>query len=216
MKQFANFYDAISYHSLCPICDRRMNVLLHGNTLEIKQDNKNFLYKSDNLSFYHPINNEYFEVNLSEGVDSYTDDILHINTSNNQAYLEFRYKDYSYDEYHKSDGIIYPAGRYFNNKINYDNITLFESMMVSCYAYHTYYYLIQLRINFHNDNLAEVEYFLNSDFYHDENTKYSVHNNYATGQTELFPDNIIIPIIDLNLKNPQETIDRIKKLALFS
>jgi hypothetical protein len=222
MKEFYNIIEAGNYHKKCYRCSGSMRIYFHGDPV----DGETFLDHRDNIC-------QTIKINLSLGVDSDTDDILTIDPVNNRISLQSlsrrKYFDMdqasydgeaplkSYSNYGKFNGSLLPLiGSGYG-------ATLYESLTICCSKCYNFNYAIQVVIDTEINRIKHL--FLNSEhiIWTDRNNSHEIRNVYATGQTEctLFRmtdkcQRITVPIIPLNLFNPDETMQRIKKLNIFS
>ena len=213
MKEFSNIIEAINYHQNCYVCGRRLNAYFEGDPIKIGSK---------------------MEVNLSSGMDSDYDDILTIDVKSGAVSLEMK-RRYSPDQYYiNSDGhtqplsVRSPTGGYKG--------TLYQGLHMDCPKCHQFGYVIQMVLDI--EKIRRISHlYLNSEFIsweddkgntHEINNAYSVSKtwyNFIAGKkiykTELHSllgksRNMDIPLIPLNLRNPSETLARIKTLITFS
>jgi hypothetical protein len=208
MKDFCNILEAANYHKKCYRCQSDMIPYFNDERVAASR-----LDQSGRAGL--------IEINLSASTDSDTDDILTINPFNNKISLEYhpRYKikDWGYIDYGQST--------ISKSTINNYNGTLYEGLDVRCCNCTHFSYTIQLVIDIAKEYRIQ-QLFLNSEmiiWLDEKGLAYEIRNAYTIGKTECFSFNgnkrgqqISIPLIPLNLSNPEETLARIKKLNLFS
>ena len=133
------------------------------------------------------------------------DNIFYINTINDEVEVCFKKSVFS------------------NLKSNYG--ILYEPIYMECQNIDCglYSYILQILVDIKNLKISNI--LLNSEKVSYEDTDgslHEVHNNYVNKTTTYihFLDNkenlISLPIIDLNLKDLKQTIERVKKLLIFS
>jgi hypothetical protein len=226
MKDFVSISEAIEYHKECYICKSILRVDFHGEPLKIKTDLEDYRQNSKLT--------QTIELNLTDMVDSDVDDLLTINIWTNKVtirttqrvhYLDPVYGNSNYAGQTPTKLFVkglqkVPSRHGYNGK-------LFESLTIGCQNCHQFSYVVQVVID---GTAMRVEHlFLNSEFisWSEKEITHEIKNIYPTGKTEysrsasigkshLIDCNISIPLIPLNLTNPVETMDRIKKLNLFS
>jgi hypothetical protein len=212
MTTFLNLVEAISYHKNCYICNGQLQFYIHDELGKIQADiEQGTISKS-------------ICINLSDGMDSDTDDFLIVDMITNKASIK---RNYRYA--HSSDSVGHNYTRR-SRKLNislrdwYDGL-IYESVNLSCNDCQQFSYTIQMVVNTKEEYVTKL--FLNSEYICLEENGSIVHeinNNYAreiTGYRKIAQLNsddqkIEIPLIALNLQNPRETIERIKKLVIFS
>jgi len=210
MKAFKNLTEAVTYHRRCYVCHNHLQ-----NHLDISLVIENNLYKW----------------NLSEYVDSETDDWIVVNAITNEV-DSIRITRRNDNELLYS-GMDSPMTKRFlkhAKRLDKDyNGILYESIQIDCQKCHHFGYTVQVVIDLVNMFLKDI--LLNSEFlsYEDEGGQlHEIKNVYATDKTEYIyhvtPTDhydgskkcVSIPIISLNLNNPAETVSRIRKLVIFS
>jgi hypothetical protein len=210
MKHFVNILDAAEHHKKCYVCGFMLTPNFHGDVLFNSPFNEN--------------NDRQLRINLSGMVDSDTDDILTIDMNTNKITLhaQRRYVDFHYDIGGTINGANVrskspPAPR------GYGGI-LFEGIDISCRNCNRFSYTIQMIIDVQKEHRI-TSLFLNSEdiTINDGVTAHQIRNVYTTKTTEyrhhtkphMHGKTISFPLMDLNLKDPQETLGRIKNLLPF-
>jgi hypothetical protein len=199
MKEFTNLLEAFNYHKTCCLCD-------------------NLMKPSDSI-YENKV-----QYNLSANVDSETDDIMSINVLTNDVSI----RSFPRTMMGQTPIVSYSAKRY--------NGVLFESINFRCIGCYYFNYTIQIQIEMDSKSYSlggnymysprVIGIYLNSEQITIEEPKTEMHyikSVYATNQTEYHSyragqlhNSFKIPLVELNLKNPQQTLERIKKLATFS
>jgi hypothetical protein len=208
MKQFENLMEAVTYHRFCYAC----NIILDHN-LQLNIDPNECVYKW----------------NLSDNVDSEVDEWVTINAySNDIVYFEqSRRAKYEIDEiFHNKYNSTISGGPTKYTKKSRLYGTLYESIHIQCGKCAKFSYTIQVVLDLMQNRCAGI--FLNSEhicYVDDKHYMHGIRNHYALSETcynFTTPDgisnkkNIVVPLIPVDLKNPAETVARIKKLAIFS
>jgi len=207
MKQFNNLMEAVAYHRQCCLCN---GIMVHG--LKIEFDLKK-----------HPG----FKWNLSENVDSETDDWVTIDIYTNEITYYEQSRRYDEELFHGTDG---PYNLRYK-KVSYTGYsgTMYESLRVACGSCRNFSYTIQVVMDLTAKKLTGI--FLNDEFIRHEDANRHIHdirNAYVIEKTEYTyykestseddstKRTISIPLISMNLKNPADTVAKIKKLVIFS
>jgi hypothetical protein len=208
MKQFQNIIEAINYHNHCYICGAKLVLDFHGET----------------IIWEHNL----FRINLSAMVDSDTDDFLTIDAITNQVQLEQRRRYPGFDPIYciGTDtllDIITPPKR----PQTYAPI-LFDSLQVGCSnsKCRCFNYVFQMKIHFGLSNMIEF-LTLNSEniLIINEGKEHHISNNYISEKTTYISylkgrnnrlRDFELPLVPLNLQNPNETLARLQKLITFS
>lgn len=206
MKVFNNLLEATTYYGHCHACKK--GKLVHS--LEMETDGSEHFYKW----------------NLSENVDSDTDDWIIVNAETN--------KIHDYQQSRNHDAYIYSIGTdsfvdvikrrgIYASKPNKDGF-LFESIHISCGTCRNFGYTIQIIMNMSSGNVISIS--LNSEYisYIGSDQQYhTVRNSFTFGKTEYVYSladgsrkTITVPLIPIDLENPAETVGRVKKLGIFS
>ena len=208
MKQFQNLAEAVAYHRKCYLCGDR---LVHPFQID-----------------YDPEKPPVFKWNLSENVDSDTDDWLTVDAYTNQISYHSQHRRHNYDLIYSGNDLVDLVGRRAGNYKLYKG-TLYESVFIDCGKCHQFGYVLQVIINATAKRLDAI--FLNSEHisYQDsDKVLHEIRNVYTTDKTEYVyhrtptPEDdsskrtITLPIIPLDLHNPAETVARVKKLTVFS
>lgn len=208
MKQFNNLSEATTYHRKCYVCGDR---LVHPFQID-----------------FNPEKPPVFKWNLSEAVDSDTNDWLTIDSYTNKiTYLEQSRKYYD-DTIYSDNTLVDRFRKYTGSQRSYSG-TLYESVHIHCGKCYQFSYVLQVVINATKMILEGI--FLDSEFisYEDKNghlheirnvypfekTEYACHKK-PTAKDDSTKRTLSIPIIPLNLLNPAETVGRIRKLVIFS
>lgn len=210
MKEFHNLAEATTYHRRCYCCKSYLN-----HNLVIGLDPAKCVYKW----------------NLSEHIDSETDDWIVVNAYTNHI-------DSLCQSRRVNNEIIYDGldanmvnrfQRYSKNLHRNFTGIIYESIHVECLRCYQFSYTIQVVIDMTLMTLKGI--YLNNEFisYEDDQNKlHEINNVYASDKTEYTwhvtptrvydasKKHISIPIIPLNLEDPAESVARIKKLVIFS
>ena len=246
MKDFVNISEAIEYHKTCYICKGHLTANFHDEPLQIKSRWDEGRFYDHNTGGYNRAFEQTIELNLTDMVDSDVDDLLTINIWTNKISIRTTRRVHYLDpasEY--IVGGVYtgqtPTRTFVKglqkipSNYGYEG-RLYESLKIGCQKCHQFSYVVQMIID---GTAMRIEHlFLNSEFISwPDKERYITHqinNVYATGKTlygrfssfertnlnvrKTFPIDcqINIPLIPLNLNDPTETMERIKKLNLFS
>jgi hypothetical protein len=203
MKQFYSFLNAIYYHEFCPLCKSKLEIDDRG------------LSNND----IDRCNDSCLAFNLSNGLNSR--DILFINPVTEK--VEITIERYRFDEvvYGNFDGQI--PSRYSSPTLNDYSGKFLQGLTVDCKSCCQFSYTIQIHVDL--DERRLIGTFLNSETIsiEDEDMVHEIKNVYSIEQTHysyFSKDGVdkksTIPLIPLDLKNPKETISRIRKLLIFS
>jgi hypothetical protein len=212
MKHFVNILDAAEHHKKCYVCGFMLTPNFHGDVL----------FNSP----YNERNDRLLKINLSGMVDSDTDDILTINMSTNQITLHAQ-RRYDHSGYRNDIGGYLGASNIRSGALpaprGYGG-TLFEGIDISCRNCNRFSYTIQMIIDVEKEHRI-TSLFLNSEdiTINDGTTAHQIRNVYTTKTTEyrhhtkphMHGKTISFPLMELNLKDPQETLSRIKNLLPF-
>lgn len=196
MKQFYTLKSALNYIKKCPICDKNLSIN-DGNLASYT-----YVHKDEHISFY---------------LDQRDQDVVTININNDK--IESIVIKQSYSE-------IYALGSTSHQMIpsypkNYNGIFI-HSLNIDCKDCCQYSYILQVHINLQERIISKI--CLNSEFINiSDESIHEVENSYSTEQTIYTCFNkdgssktIILPLVPLDLKNPRETVGRIRKLIIFS
>lgn len=111
-----------------------------------------------------------------------------------------------------------------NNKSKKHGI-LGHPLTIGCETCNMYSFVIQLWIDLDNKSINDI--FLNSESFSwedEEETLHEIISSYATNKTKYnyfktdqyaSDGQIVLPLVFIDMNNPKETIDRIKKLLIF-
>lgn len=198
--EFCNLQSAIDYHSNCPIC---------GALLEIDKGK----YSRQIESF--PSNNEKITFYLG-------DDQLTVGLTSNQIEIKlnqmFNYQDIycagdstSFKLSGISYGIIPTSGSYIHD------------IIISCIKCCQFSYVVKLLVDIDSLKLSGIYLELESITIENDDIVHEVRNIFTLNKTEYisFSKNggtkiTNLPLVQLDFLNPQDTINRIRKLILFS
>lgn len=194
MKYFSHLTDAIFYRINCPICKKGLR---HQNISDLSFVGEKIILKID-TSIGSAIcldikDNIITEISISS-------DSVDANEGISYKYNAFSFKDYSI----------------YNNLLS-------SFITISCKNCEQFLYCIQIQIDLTNLKITNI--FLESEFVSiiENSTVYEIENIYDKQETHysaIYSDNndkfLSMPLIDLNLDNPHETLSRIKKLLVFS
>jgi hypothetical protein len=210
MKAFQNLTESVTYHRRCYVCHSHLQ-----NNLDLTLNLEKNLYKW----------------NLSENVDSETDDWIVINALTNK--VDSIRQTRRNDNELLYSGMDLPMVNRFqrhSKSLNrsYSGV-MYESMNIDCQKCYHFGYTVQVVIDLTSMALKGI--YLNSEFisYPDEDghlheiknvyaidkTEYSYHVT-PTEQYDASKKRMSIPIIPLDLNNPADTVARIRKLLIFS
>lgn len=210
MKQFYNLLEAMAYQEKCCACGE---FLVH------------------NLKLVHGGDYPVFIWNLSEDVDSETDDYITIDPYNQITEVKQNrryYQDLIYSD-NEMDMVKRTYSVHQKGAFRWSGGTMYEAIQKHCGKCRKYGYTIQVIINGAAKKIDGL--FLNSEFveYNDESGKWHrIRNVYTHNKTEyvfeVMPtaerdyskQTISVPLIPIDLNHPQETVSRIKKLTIFS
>jgi hypothetical protein len=210
IKQFTNIKEAITYHKKCYVCDSELQPTFHDNKIE-------YFYTDDQM-------HECMEINLSNNIDSDTDDILSIDMENNSVKLNIK-KRYDILYYNDPSYRLY-SRKYSATAYSYGGI-LYESILVNCIKCRNFSYVVRMIIDVEKYNRI-TDIMLNSEYITliDHDNFSQIVNVYTTEETKYrnaykskyfdADDFIVLPLIPLNLENPHETLSKIKKLLPFT
>ncbi len=188
MIYFSNILEALFYRSYCPFCN---NPLASNNIVSTP------LYTSKEVTYL-----------MSDG------NRLTVDCLSNRVEIIFYQKSFYESDFYQPPRVPAPP--------NYDGI-MYESIEIGCYSCQNFYYVVRLKIDLSNMLLSEVS--LNSEtviIRKGGEESHFIKNVYSFDQTEYSymtykrQQQIKLPLIPLNLDNVQETLDRIKKLLVFS
>jgi len=193
MKKFRSIQSAINYHKNCPVCFQQMQI----NDKDLAAD-----YYGDNLD----------TKSVSFWLDVYQNDILTIHLSNDDVEVT----DMVYEIGEHSTFYI-PNTR----KVGYHGKFL-QGMTLDCKICCKFSYTLQVHVDLEIKKLTGI--FLNSETLTVEegSVVHEIKSIYSTKQTEYArfepgsDKRVNLPLIPLDLKNPEETIKRVKKLIIFS
>lgn len=203
MKSFTSVQLAIGYHVLCPLCNSPLDLARRGD------------YSS---SFEYNVHKISHKITFPLG---FGDDELTLDLINEKVELTV-FRSVTQPIYTSNIGQVsgYIAG---TGPSSYTGYT-YRGLTVECKDCLNFSFTIQLVVDISNKTLTDR--FLNSEhvIYTDENkTIHDIKNVYSTEQTHYTSFlkgekeiTSIIPLVPLNLKNPPETIARIKKLLIFA
>ena len=212
MKEFKNLTEAVTYHRKCYVCKSHLQSEPLLTTT---------LYYSGNI----------YKWNLSENVDSETDDWIIVNANTNQIDSFSQNRRYN-DEVlcdSISDRVVERFRKYAKNISKSYNGLIYESIILECHKCHQFNYTVQVVIDMTAKMLKGI--FLNSEFisYQDNHGHlHEIKNIYAIDKTEYdyhvtpteeydgSKKRMSVPIIPLDLENPADTVARIRKLMIFS
>jgi hypothetical protein len=188
-RKFATIEEALKYRELCPLC---------GAKLDIDR----------------PMSEHTIEICLQS---SYT--LVNIDISSNKVktITEKRPIQTVYDVCGNVIQVNMGPAALAAGSLIYDKITM------SCGKCYDYYCVIQLLYDF--DKLQVTNICFNSEkvTFQDTDTWYSIRNIYTTEQTELEcwgnslnPETLAkLPLVELDLQNPRNTINKLKSILLF-
>jgi hypothetical protein len=202
MYKFPNLAEALTYHTHCPLCKRHMRI----NTRDIMEADD--VYLQHRLSFELSWNSDRREhLYIDIPTERVTVEVTHYREE-----LAFGTVSSAYSKFGKSFSTLMMGGK------------LYQGVTLECPKCCKYSYTLQIIINLDLKRPRVMEVLLNSESISLEDN-YKVHeikNVYNLEKTEysVFTDNsdkcINLPLIPLNVNQPQETLDRIKKLVIFS
>lgn len=209
MKVFSSLLDGIYYVSECPFCGHQMqisaqdasvNYMMDHNSLDMRTELVYSLNFSDTLTIV--VETEEVEIVLKPKY-------LDINNSVAGGY---------------NHGYMSPAKSYYPTY----NGRMFLRLRIDCNACCRYSYIIGIEVIV-EDNTGIDKVYLNSEMVSwEENTVvHEIRNSYASNETEyrIIGDkdkqgaetkSLVLPLISLDLSNLQNTVNRIKTLAIFS
>lgn len=220
MKQFNNIYDACRYHTHCYVCHSQLRI-------------------DQNYTFEHDLrgnNRTMMSINMTLGVDSDTDDFIKVDVLTGQIECYSVSRKINYDEifggnfdFSGSAPIRKSYAANLPPSVCYPKYsgTLYRGISMTCPKCHQFSYVIQLQIDMTLNVVTGI--YLNSELISVEESDavHEIRNIYTTNMTEYVylpaegkinwnkDKKITIPLIPLNLKEPMETISRIKKLIIF-
>lgn len=194
--KFTNLSEAFSLHKKCRSCGHAMTACYNDRSI----------WPPENYD------NQTIEIDIAEASDSYTKNLLNINVFNNDISLRF-------EPYHFS-----PKDTTSNN-LSWRG-SLHESFNIICLECYNFSFIIQVIVEINGEMISISKILLNSETINIIDNKYINHikSIYTIGETEYTRinklDNLNIitmyfPLIPLDVNNPQETLKRINKLAIF-
>lgn len=194
MKYFSHLTDAIFYRTNCPICKKGLK---HQNISDLSFIGEKIILKIDTSI------GDAICIDIKDDIItaiSMTRDSVDINEGTTYKYSAFASTDYSI----------------YNNMLS-------SFITISCNECEQFLYRVQIQINLTNLKITNI--FLESEFVSivEDSTVYEIENIYEKQETHysaIYSDSndkfFSIPLIPLNLDNPHETLNRIKKLLVFS
>jgi hypothetical protein len=200
MKQFHSFKSALEYQERCPLCQG----FTHINDRDLAADiGYDYRGEGQRVTFY---------VNRRE------DDTITINPATDEVELILanRMPDKIYDATTHSITTAQPSLPIYNGK-------LLHALTIDCKNCCQYSYTLQLHFDLAEERLTGI--FLNSETLSIENDAivHEIKNVYSAEETRytyFLKDGVekssILPLVPLNLTNPNETVSRIRKLLVFS
>lgn len=197
---FPDIKQALDYHKYCPFCDAALTI----NSAQMVED---FVWQGNQkLSFY-----------LSGGNN---EDILTIDPHTNEVEISVFGREITRHMYTGGKS----KGRYATNRHPHPRSgTLFQGVRAECEKCFLFMCVWQLCINLTDKVLYNV--ILNSERVSLEQNGmlYEINNVYSTKQTHFIshladgsPKESILPLIPLDLKNPEDTLSRIRGLLIFT
>jgi hypothetical protein len=200
MKKFNSFLDAFNPDKKCPLCLSFMKI----NERDIAED---FIFDDNrHVTFY-----------LDRNEDStFTIDMLNHNVSLNirEAFPEHYLYDINSSSY---------IPKYQSSHYLVKNGLMLQALTIDCISCCQYSYTLQLHLNLSTKKLTSI--YLNSETisFEDKGVVHEIKNIYSLKETQYscFPKDgsartTQLPLIELNLDKPKETINRIKKLLIFT
>jgi hypothetical protein len=188
MKQFYTLKSALNYIKKCPICDKNLSINDRNLAAYI------YNHKDEHISFY---------------LDQRDQDVVTININTDKIESIVIKQSYSEPLYPKNYNGTY-------------NGTFIHSLNIDCKDCCQYSYILQIHLNLQEIVISKI--CLNSEFINiSDEIIHEVKNSYSTEQTiytcfdkDGSSKTIILPLVPLDLKNPRETVGRIRKLLIFS
>jgi hypothetical protein len=196
MQTFSNLQQALQYQIKCPLC---------AQFLSIQTDNDG-IYGQNVIQF-----------NLTENVDSQTDDILTIDKITNKIkidYYDTRDKEMTQDNIMMSNRFMRPYGG-----------EMYESISVKCNYFYHYKYIIKIQANLTTLKITDIS--LNSesiDVSDRFDNLFTIENNYSSNRTifrrynckdDLNWTDTFLPLVPLDLNDPILTVERLQQLTTF-
>lgn len=194
---FSSLQDGLHYFTECPLCKSSMKI----ENLGFKQ----VLYGRGNQLGYTLLFSLDYDDKLI--VNPVTEEVIidlvgEENSSNPRNYTSYKLNTNSY--------------------INY-NGTMFHGVPISCSKCGCFSYTIKLYVDLNNRRLLETT-LSNIKLAVKEETKIHEITNYFGKEQTIYclvdearsSKPVILPFIEMNLEDPTETLDRIKKLLVFS
>lgn len=191
MKIFESLKEGFYYQTHCPICSNELRV--NDRDAEVKKDNQRFLLTWE-----------------------LTDDALNIDVDTGEA--ELIIKDPSPATFKPGQA----TTAYVHGWTPVYSGYLFLRAELECNKCCQYSFLLKILVDLDAKKVSEVQ--LNSEIVCLEIGRdvHEIKNIYSTDQTEYYRAGfgeakpLLLPLIPLNLQNPEKTLDRIKKLIIFS
>lgn len=202
MKQFKSLLEAIFFHTLCPLCQKKMEI--NDRDLAVEYGYDEGCDSARRLSFY---------LNQRE------DDIVTVDIVSGLVEIQLRERTPPMPNAAQLAGLA-PLPQSIIQVISGKFI---HGLTVDCKSCCQYSYTIQIHFDLTNKNVSGV--FLNSESVSIEegDMVHEIKNVYAVEQTEYacFPRDgsskrSCIPLIPLDMNHPKETVSRIRKLLIFS
>ena len=207
MKQFRTLIDGIRYQENCPLCKSHLAL-----------DERDFA-ESVEYTRGHPYQKFTFWLSMQ------SNDVVHVYPANERVELSLGHR---FRDSMGTDGTV-RTPYYFDNTIPAEQVydgTMFQRLIIQCNYCQRYKYVLKMALNLTHQRIDGT--FLNSEWVSVEKdgNACSILSIYSTERTEYkvfsipgdhqVGDTIDFPLIPINLENPQETLNKIQKLVIFT
>lgn len=193
---FKSFKQVLNYRPKCLFCKCCLSI-----------NDINYIYNYEE-SLYEKILR--FHLSKIDG-DSL---IFNLNTDQVELSLNKRRSDLLYD---------YTKQAYYTPPVPIYNGILINDITINCNVCYRYTFNIKFHFNLTERCLNKIIFNFETIYFGEGNTGYEIKNNYPLDITEYCSLNkneksekISIPLIPIDLDNPEETLSRIRKLLIFS
>lgn len=202
---FPSLAAGLSYKRYCPLCHHGMEIY--------------------DARTRHEYNFAHERTILTLELDQHAEHVLHIDLMTEQVELVIsKREDYMLPVYGDSPSSIYYNSRMGTAYIRLDG-EMANSIHIQCMNRDCsqYSYVLQMWINLDMKRVTEV--YLNSEFiaFDEGQITHELKNIYTTGKTiytyydeDGSMKSIPLPLVELNVSKPSETLERVKNLLIFS
>lgn len=199
---FSSLQNGLYYFTECPLCSEAMKI--------------------ENIGFKNICCGNDRGYTLVFSLDY--DDKLIINPATEEIIIDLvQEMKFDLENYDDSTNVTYHVPKLnISSMIDYNGI-MYHPVQISCSRCGNFSYTLKLQINLNSPGRLEETTLANMKvFIKDMNKIHLLTNHYGSRKTfyatnsDSYQKSIELPLIEINLENPQETLARVKKLIIFT